>query len=272
MGMECNKCENKTKYNIRIMTFNLRRDTTLDLSNRWDKRKHMVYNVMKEYDCDIIGIQEVRHNMFEDIKNNVEGYSIVGEPRSKKISSERNNLLISEKYVIEEYKTFWLSETPYKVGSHVWYSYVPRICTMAVIRLGEGKKIRVCCTHLDNLFQSLREYGIKKLMEVIESEQEREEMPIILMGDFNDEPDSEFIKAFCSGRFSKKKLIPVQSINPYIYREATRDKFKRTDNGVHIDYIFVSEEIEIVKAEVIKYNILGKYPSDHYPLVADIII
>lgn len=270
--MKSNECKNKGKYNIRIMTFNLRRDTILDLGNRWNKRKHMVYNVMKEYDYDIIGIQEVRHNMFEDIKKNIEGYNIIGEPRSKEISSERNNLLISKKYDIQEHKTFWLSETPDKVGSHIWYSYVPRICTMAVIKLEENKKIRVCCTHLDNLFQSVREYGIRNLMKVIESEQEKEELPIILMGDFNDEPDSEFIKAFCNGKFSKKKLIPVQSINPSIYREATRDKFKRTENGVHIDYIFVSEEIEIVKAEVIKYNILGKYPSDHYPLAADIII
>lgn len=102
---------------MRIMTFNLRRDFLLDFNNRWDSRKNMVCHVMKEYKCDIIGTQEVKDNMFNDIKDNVKGYNIIGSPRSKKISSERNNILISKKHIIHEYKTFWLSENPDKVGS-----------------------------------------------------------------------------------------------------------------------------------------------------------
>jgi len=33
-----------------------------------------------------------------------------------------------------------------------------------------------------------------------------------------------------------------------LYNYVTRDNFKRTQNGVHIDYIFVSEEIEVINA------------------------
>jgi endonuclease/exonuclease/phosphatase family metal-dependent hydrolase len=71
-----------------------------------------------------------------------------------------------------------------------------------------------------------------------------------LIGDFNDTPDSELIIDLKNGSFSKKKLIPVQDINKSLYNEATRDKFKRTTKGVHIDYIFVSEEIEIISSEI----------------------
>ncbi|EKQ50157.1 MULTISPECIES: endonuclease/exonuclease/phosphatase family protein [unclassified Clostridium] len=257
---------------MRVMTFNLRCDTPRDFDDRWDNRKSMVYYVMNEYKCDVIGTQEVKDNMFFDLKENVKGYEIIGEPRCKRISSERNNLLLSKKYTIQEHKTFWLSETPYKVGSKVWYSYVPRICTTAVVKDNNGKKIRICNTHLDNLFSKTREYGLKKLMEVIDKEQEREELPIILMGDFNDTPDSELIRSFTEGKLSKEKLVPVQDKNKTLYKEATRDKFKRTQNGVHIDYIFVSKEIEVMNVEIIKYNINGKYPSDHYPLMAEIKI
>ena len=48
--------------------------------------------------------------------------------------------------------------------------------------------------------------------------------------------------------------------------------FKGKEKGLHIDYIFVSEDLEIVDVNIIKDNIDGKYPSDHYPLVADIRI
>lgn len=117
-----------------------------------------------------------------------------------------------------------------------------------------------------------REYGLKKLMEVIEKEQENEKLPIILMGDFNATPDSKLIEDFIKGKLSKTKLVAVQDINKSLYNEVTRDSFKRKQKGVHIDYIFASEEIEVVNVEIIKYNINGKYPSDHYPLMADIKI
>lgn len=257
---------------MRVMTFNLRCDVPLDIGNRWDSRKDMIYYIIKYYKCDIIGVQEVKDNMFLDIKEKTQEYNIIGKPRSKKSSSERNNLLISKMHTIEEYKTFWLSKKPDKIGSRVWYSYLPRICTTAVVKMDNGKKVRICNTHLDNIFSKSREYGLKRIMEYVEEEQQKEEFPIILMGDFNDTPDSRVIKNFIEGKFSNIKLSPVQNINKALYSEATRDKFKRTQNGVHIDYIFVSEGIELINAEIIKYNNNGKYPSDHYPLIADIRI
>ena len=48
--------------------------------------------------------------------------------------------------------------------------------------------------------------------------------------------------------------------------------FKGIEKGLHIEYIFVSEDLEIVDVDIIKDNENGKYPSDHYPLIADIIL
>jgi endonuclease/exonuclease/phosphatase family metal-dependent hydrolase len=262
----------KGGYQLRVMTFNLRCDVPFDFGNRWDNRKNIVYYIMKEYKCDIIGTQEVRDNMVNDIRENFQEYNIIGEPRGNKVSSERNNLLISKKHTIKEHKTFWLSEKPDKMGSRIWHSYLPRICTTAVVEINGGKKVRICNTHLDNLFSKTREYGLKKIMEFIKKEQEKEELPVILMGDFNATPHSRLIKNLKEGKYYEKKLLPVQDLNKSLYNEATRDNFKRTERGIHIDYIFVSEEIEVVNVKIIKYNINGKYPSDHYPLMSDIII
>lgn len=256
---------------MKVMTFNLKCDSPFYFNNRWDKRKHMVYDIMKNYECDIIGTQEVKDNMLNDLENNIDSHNIIGIQRCKRVSSERNNILISKKHVIHEYKTFWLSEEPEKIGSRKWYSLFPRICTTAIVEI-DNKKVRVCNTHLDNFLSKAREFGLNKLMEIIEKEEEKEKLPMILMGDFNATPNSKLIKDFSQGKFSKKKLIPVQEFNKDLYNHVTRDSFKRTENGVHIDYIFVSEEIEVINAQIINYNINGKYPSDHYPLMAEVKI
>ncbi|GEP64230.1 MULTISPECIES: endonuclease/exonuclease/phosphatase family protein [Clostridium] len=253
---------------MRVMTFNLRRDVPIDFNDRWNTRRSLIYNVINEYKCDIIGAQEIKDNMLNDIKENIEGYNIIGAPRGKKVSSERNSLLISRNYLIEDYKTFWLSETPDKIGSRVWYSYLPRICTTAILQMDNGRRVRVCNTHLDNLLPKARMYGLKKILEFIENEK----LPVILMGDFNDRPNSKLIKSLKEGKISSKKLLPVQDVNMGLYNESTIGNFKRSGKGLHIDYIFVSEEIDVVNAEIIKYNVNGKYPSDHYPLMADIVI
>ena len=44
--------------------------------------------------------------------------------------------------------------------------------------------------------------------------------------------------------------------------------FKGRIKGRRIDYIFVSDEFEVEEAYVDRTNFDGRYPSDHYPLVA----
>lgn len=257
---------------MRIMTFNLRCDFPLDFGNRWNSRKEMIYNIMKNYNCDIIGIQECTNKMFKDIQDNIDNYNIVGSPRSKRFFVEKNDILVLKKHFIKENRTFWLSDNPDRVGSMKWYSLFPRICTTAIVKIENNQTIRVFNSHLDCLLPQAREYGLRKIMQIITEDEKKEKLPTILMGDFNATPNSKLIKDFSQGKFSSKRLVAVQDINKELYNQGTMGNFKGKENGVHIDYIFVSEEIEIMNAEIIKYNVNGKYPSDHYPLIADIKI
>ena len=132
---------------MKVMTFNLRTDFLLDINNRWNKRKEIVYDILNNNDCDIIGVQELNNKMFKDISKEAPGYNIIGSPRSLKYFIERNDILVSKKHKILEYSTFWLSEDPEKIGSAIWYSVYPRICTTALIRLNDGNIVRVYNTH-----------------------------------------------------------------------------------------------------------------------------
>ncbi|MDU2123665.1 MAG: endonuclease/exonuclease/phosphatase family protein [Clostridium celatum] len=257
---------------MRVMSFNLRSDFILDFKNRWDDRKHIVYEIIDKYKCDIIGVQEVNNKMYEDITSNIKNYNIIGSARSKKFFSERNNLFIEESHNILKHKTFWLSKNPNKVGSQLWYSLYPRICTTAVVELKTGEKVRIYNTHLDCFLPQARDFGLKKLGEFVEKNRKEEKLPVIIMGDFNATPNSKIIKKFAAGEYNTDRFVAVQEVKKELYSKSTMSSFKGKEKGLHIDYIFVSEDLEIVDVDIVKDNINGKYPSDHYPLIADIRI
>ena len=257
---------------MRVMSFNLRSDFILDFKNRWDNRKHRVYDIINKYNCDIIGVQEVTNRMYDDITFNIKNYNIIGSARSKKFFSERNNLFIEKNHNIIKHNTFWLSKSPDKVGSQLWYSLYPRICTTAVVEFKSGEKVRVYNTHLDCLLPQARDFGLKKLGQFIEKNHKEEKLPIIVMVDFNATPSSKVIRKFAAGEYNTDRFVAVQEVKKELYNKSTMSRFKGREKGLHIDYIFVSEDLEIVNVDIVKDNIDGKYPSDHYPLIADIRI
>ena len=180
--------------------------------------------------------------------------------------------ILKNKNKIIKHNTFWLSKSPDKVGSQLWYSLYPRICTTAVVELENGDKVRVYNTHLDCFLPQARDFGLKKLSQFIDKNRKEEKLPVIVMGDFNATPDSKIIKKFTAGEYNTDRFVAVQEVKRELYKKSTMSKFKGKENGLHIDYIFVSEDLEIVDVDIVKYNDNGSYPSDHYPLIADIKI
>lgn len=255
---------------MRIMTFNMRADNVLDIRNRWKKRADIVYSMIEKYNCDIIGIQEATNKMLDDLSENLPNHRIVGTTRTKKVFAEGNNLIIPTKHKILSHSTFWLSKSPEKEGSTVWYSLFPRICTTAIVKIYHDIPVRIYNTHLDCLLPKARDYGLKIIGEHIQTYYEKEKLPVILMGDFNATPNSTIIQNVVNGIYSKKKFIAVQDHNKALYEQTTMSMFKGNKTGIHIDYIFVSEEFNIISTEIGDYHKDDKYPSDHYPIIAEV--
>lgn len=255
---------------MNIMSFNLRSDCFLDVNNRWIDRKTLVLDTLTKYNCDIIGVQELTNKMYNDIQSSIKNFNIVGKARSNKLFPERNDLIVPEKHTITSHKTVWLSNTPDKVGSQPWFSLYPRIFTTAVVKLDCGKSVRVYNTHLDCLLPQARDFGLKKLVNYVDINHKEDNLPIIIMGDFNATPNSKIIKSFINGQYSNKRFFAVQEKNKELFLKPTRAGFKGKGRGLHIDYIFVSEELEILDVKIINDNTNGKYPSDHFPIIAKI--
>ena len=92
--------------------------------------------------------------------------------------------------------------------------------------------------------------------------------PVVLMGDFNVEPNSVLIKNISedminSNTVAKVKFGPTGTFNGFKFNEAVTRK---------IDYIFISKSKQLT---VNKYAVLSdsnnlKYPSDHFPVYVEL--
>jgi endonuclease/exonuclease/phosphatase family metal-dependent hydrolase len=64
---------------LRVMSFNVRNSHARDEDhNKWPNRKELVYEVIRKYAPDILGLQEVNRFQLDDIKQILPEYEIIG--------------------------------------------------------------------------------------------------------------------------------------------------------------------------------------------------
>jgi endonuclease/exonuclease/phosphatase family metal-dependent hydrolase len=257
-------------HQFRIMTFNLRFENDIDGSNAWFIRKELILKVIKNYSPSILGTQEGRPSQLEFLNNQLSEY-IPNIPISRRYdpTCQYPTLYIKEDiFEVLETGEFWLSSSPHVHRSKDWDSAFPRMINYARIRPWEGTvTFWVAVTHLDNKGVLAR----KRQAEMIAKWMRDKTEGVILMGDFNDEPDSEvhrILKSSCAVmKDTWESVIGSGGSASFTYHGFT---------GIpclyRMDWILVSEQFQVVDVKIIKDDFDGRYPSDHFPYVADVKI
>ncbi len=273
----------------RIMTFNLRMDTPEDKENSWPNRKELVSTVINKYDPLIFGTQEGTYPMLQDLEGLLPKFAFVGEGRDGAKSDEFCAIFYKKESVkIINSGTFWLSETPDIEGSKSWNTACPRICTWVHFFLRDfNEELLVFNTHLDHISAEARERGIVLIYNKILKMNQEKILPTILMGDFNSTPESNVVQLLRGEKYSQietpmnsKESLSLTSGNISLIDcfsnvndiGCTAHSFTGKTSGLPIDYIFVSEKITILKTLIVKDNRDQRYPSDHYPVMAELSI
>jgi endonuclease/exonuclease/phosphatase family metal-dependent hydrolase len=92
---------------------------------------------------------------------------------------------------------------------------------------------------------------------------------VICMGDFNSTPETEQIKLLSTYLNDTKNISQLPPYGP----EGTFTRgFANPIGAGRIDYIFVSQGIQALKYASITDNNGMYYPSDHLPVIADIVL
>lgn len=259
---------------FKVITLNLRKDSRLDFKNRWQYRRSLVADFIRNSGACIIGVQELLPSMKEDMSQALKDYTLFGDGRSKTRCDEHSDIIVKNADVEVDFsRTIWLSKHPNKLGSRAFLAVFPRICTMCEVTFRDsGRQIRVFNAHFDHISKWARILSVKIIWEYIDKFQAIEPMPTVLMGDFNVTPNNPLIQRI---RQNKHTYRRVHLVDAYEFCNAngipvnTYHGFRgRVEGHRQLDYIFVSEDLQIVNTYVDRTEYGGKYLSDHYPIVA----
>ncbi|RAR50270.1 endonuclease/exonuclease/phosphatase family protein [Flavobacterium lacus] len=254
---------------LKVMTYNIRLDLARDGENSWSNRKENISNLINFYEPDIFGIQEGLPHQVQFLDSILLGYKVVGEGRDGGKNGEHSSIFYkSSKFELIECDTFWLSETPDEV-SKGWDAALNRICTYGIFKDNETKQLFcVFNTHFDHVGEVARNKSAQLIHQKV-SQLNTKDYPVMIMGDFNLEPQSEPI-LFLSNQYNH-----VKSDAKLIYNSGgTFNGFefhKPILKEKEIDHIFVSKKsFEIKKYAVLTDSYSCKYPSDHFPVLVEL--
>ena len=260
---------------LNVMTYNIRYDNPEDSLDNWQYRKERVANSILFYDADILGTQEVLHNQMEDLKKSLPGYESIGVGREDgKEKGEYSALFYKkDRFSVIDEGYFWLSETPEVVGSKGWDAAIERIASWAKLKdNNSGKEFLALNTHFDHVGKIARRESVSLILNKLADLSNG--LPIILMGDFNANPESEVIKQIIDTS-NENHLIDSRSISPVVYGpEWSFHAFGRIpyDKRSLIDYIFVSKGVKVSRYGVLAEMENDEFLSDHAPVMASVEI
>jgi endonuclease/exonuclease/phosphatase family metal-dependent hydrolase len=255
---------------IRVATYNLRYDTPLDSINSWPFRYHALAGLVLLNDFDIFGTQEGLKHQLEDLKNELPGYDYIGVGRDDGFERGEHSAIFYKtgKFKLLAQGNFWLSPVTDKPSTG-WDAALPRICTWGEFRITDtGKTFFLFNLHFDHKGDTARKESTKLVITMIRKIAGN--TPTILTGDFNfDETHENYSLLKTSGLLSDTydlagiRFAPGGTFNGFNRSEAAPGR---------IDHIFVTPSFRVLRYGILNNTYSGRYPSDHFPVFAQVLL
>ncbi|MBU51903.1 MAG: hypothetical protein CL920_24700 [Deltaproteobacteria bacterium] len=261
---------------VKVMSLNIRYDNPHDGSNSWPHRKTLVCDVLRENAPDFIGLQEALKHQLEDIIHALEGYDGYGRSRRAYTEDDEWSPLCydSKRWWLDQRQrgTFWLSDTPDHEGSQSWGSSLPRIVTWArFIEKQTNEGIYVYNTHFDHRSSEARLQSAKLLIQRIQSRECQHE-PFLLMGDLNAGENTPPLRYLKGNEHTMPLVDTFREKHPDERKAGTFGGWSGSKSGPKIDYILIDAHAQTTlhDAQIIYTSKDGRYPSDHFPITAEL--
>ncbi len=246
---------------MKVMTFNVLcagKD-----ENHWCRRQKLVKSIILKYEPDVFGLQEAHYGWMKYISGAFKDvYSYIGVGKDDGgIKGEFSPVFYNKnKYKLLDSGDFWLSQTPEK-PSLGWDAAENRTCSYGVLEdIKTGEKILCLNTHLDHKGEKAMLEGARLVINKING---FGDMPVVLTGDFNVTPDSVVYKTIIESDFKDARDVAevADDINSF---------HAFGDNSKMIDFIFIKNCLKVKSVKTLTDKIGDRYPSDHYPVIAEI--
>jgi endonuclease/exonuclease/phosphatase family metal-dependent hydrolase len=265
---------------FRVMSFNIRLPVQSDGINYWDLRRPLVTSTIRYHEADIIGVQEAFRRQLDEMTSDMPEYAWFGVCRTDgsvqpNPDSEFSAILYrKDRFERLDGSTFWLSPTPAVAGSKGWDAAFPRIVTWAKFRdVISGKTFFCFNTHFDHIGEQAREESAKLLLQKMNEIAGKE--PVILSGDFNSTDTSKpyLLLTDPQSTYSMTDGLYVSKSAHHGPMGSFSGSFSLpgVDHN-RIDFIFIRNNISVLKHAILSDSWDGRLPSDHLPVLAEVRI
>jgi endonuclease/exonuclease/phosphatase family metal-dependent hydrolase len=254
-----------TAQTLRVMTFNVRTGIANDGPNDWDHRRDIMVDTIREQHPDLLGTQELNKFQGDYIVSKLPQYVWFGAGRRGDDGDEHMGVFYrTARLRVIESGNFWLSNTPDKPGSITWGNPYPRMVTWALFeQKADGRRFYYFNTHFPYREQD-EQARTKSAQEILARLQALpKNFPIIVTGDFNSSPDKPD-HALLVGTLHDAWIDASRHSGP--------DKTFHNFTGVpdqRIDWILYRGFRGLI-AQTITTQQNGRYPSDHFPVIAEL--
>ncbi|MGQ7867916.1 endonuclease/exonuclease/phosphatase family protein [Sunxiuqinia sp. sy24] len=267
-GKQTTSNANQPDPELVIATFNLRYNNPNDGENAWPNRKEQVKALIRYHEFDIFGTQEGLIGQLNDLSEMSEfAFTGVGRDDGKQDGEHSAIFYKKSRFDLLGNGDFWLSETPDE-PSYGWEAKHRRICSWGKFKDKlTAKTFFIFNAHFDHqAVEAQRQSGIlvvEKMKEIAG------DGPVVFMGDLNSTPETEQIQTISGFLNDSYKATKMPPYGP----EGTFNSFNfNAPMDKRIDYVFVSKDVTVSSYGVLTDSYDQKYPSDHQPVVAKVVI
>jgi endonuclease/exonuclease/phosphatase family metal-dependent hydrolase len=252
---------------LRVMSFNVRFPSPDDGPNRWEARRDVLVEAVRRHAPDLIGAQEAYHEQGNYLVQCMPEYVWFGVGRTGTGRDEHMGVFYrAGRLKLKEHGNFWLSETPDLPASRSWGMDLPRMVTWGRFETGGGQCFLMLNTHLAHRpeDEAARLNGVGVIVERFR--RLAQGAPVVMTGDFNDVPGGSVYQAFREAGLRDARAVAAQVVGP----EGTFHGFSGMEFGPRIDWVLCGPGWSASRFETDTFQQAGRYPSDHFPIVADL--
>ena len=256
---------------LSVMSFNVRYATAEDGDNSWAFRKSAFGDVVRNHRVDLLGAQECLAEQASYICECVPAYRWFGTEREADGTGEMSALFYRhERFTPIEAGNIWLSEMPGTPGSRSWDTACTRMATWARFHdVDRDGSLWFVNTHLDHQSAAARLEAARLLVERIDAMAGGG--PVVVTGDFNSDggagspawrvfEEAGFEDAWAAADPAQGDGGSYHGFEAPVVQEQGR-----------IDWILTRGPLRAQSAALVADHTGGQYPSDHFPVLADLI-
>lgn len=262
---------------LTVMTFNVRGSRHRDGYNEWYRRARLNVECIRRCAPDLIGFQELQKGNLSTYDSELPGYERLLGPDYENRRPFAHNAIYWDPNSLQllDEGGFWLSETPHE-RTRSWASSHVRSANWTSFRLTSGEEFVHLNTHLDHRSGEARVEGSRLILRTLD-EMSGGALPTLVTGDFNCNPDSKTYGLYEEAGFSDAHRLagnlPENTFHGFHGRGFTS---KKPSRETRLDWVLLrggsGVRWEVRSCSIVRDEEPPLYPSDHYPVVADLTL